>query len=477
MCGLCGVAGTIDGKEEESFKDLLVFNTIRGSDSVGVAEVGRHKTETAWFKMLGPGTEIKYHKKFDALMSGYHKLLMGHNRSATIGNVTLSNAHPFKFTHVTGMHNGTLDTFAKSRLPDSHSFGTDSEAIINAIDTIGPEETFSKLEGSWTVVWHDQTDGSINFVRNEKRPLIYIFSKDRKTLFFGSEPDLLVGSMRRMDRAIEFDKVMLLPANSWHKWIIPGHGMEFGEATRTKMEPYKAPAVVFSSNHNYQQTHFGKHQGTAYKAGTTASDGWPKGTRYDAPDHQATLGLPPPSDKDKVGTVPANFTKVVATMDHKVQVNLTPSGSTGTNSNTATRDFSTYICWRYGTVRRVYRDTVTNIWISLTKMGEGWNEVHTKTPPADTPFTRLHQGAHEFHHIGKKKKKKIFFEGYNRHLIDQSEFEEAMSGGCVGCGRVPEWGHKVHFLDQVLNFLCEHCGLDGPQLKLLTGIEGKEKKG
>ena len=39
MCGLTGVAGKIGKSEEDIFRDLLVVDALRGTDSTGIAAI------------------------------------------------------------------------------------------------------------------------------------------------------------------------------------------------------------------------------------------------------------------------------------------------------------------------------------------------------------------------------------------------------------------------------------------------------
>ena len=92
MCGLVSVVGYLDTPHEKMFKNLLQLDTMRGSDSTGMLSVSTTNTSTI-LKGIGTPWDLADHKKYDNFFLGWHKLLMGHNRSATRGSVTVSNSN------------------------------------------------------------------------------------------------------------------------------------------------------------------------------------------------------------------------------------------------------------------------------------------------------------------------------------------------------------------------------------------------
>lgn len=184
MCGLVGVAGYIGQKEESVFKRLLEIDTIRGPHSTGVLVVDANG-EAEIVKAVGTPWNLYEFKAFDDAMRGSQCVLMGHNRWATKGKISRRNAHPFEHSHITGAHNGTLRS--QQLLVDHKEFEVDSDNIFHSIAKVGVDETISKTCGAFALTWYDSVSESMNFVRNDERPLWLCESEDSRTLFWASE--------------------------------------------------------------------------------------------------------------------------------------------------------------------------------------------------------------------------------------------------------------------------------------------------
>ena len=74
-------------------------------------------------------------------------------------------------------------------IPDSEYFDTDSEAIFHNIQQDGPDAIIPKLWGAYALIWYDNRDQSIYFIRNSQRPLHY--QKTPSGIFWSSDPDFL----------------------------------------------------------------------------------------------------------------------------------------------------------------------------------------------------------------------------------------------------------------------------------------------
>lgn len=197
MCGLVGIAGDLTFPDEQTFKRLLVLDTIRGLDSTGVAVVRNSGLDVRVAKTASHPFNLFDRKSFcDALAYATSKALIGHNRAATSGLIKEVNAHPFQFGHITGVHNGTLEDGDKKMLETmvGESFNVDSEALFAAFAKFGPKEVIPKLKkgkdhhrGAWSLVWWDAQKDTLNFLRNDHRPLWYCWSDDFKKIFWASE--------------------------------------------------------------------------------------------------------------------------------------------------------------------------------------------------------------------------------------------------------------------------------------------------
>lgn len=193
MCGLVGIAGDLEYKDREVFKQLLIADTFRGVHSTGIAALPANKEFAPdILKATVPGWDFVDFKAFDSITSVASHAWFGHNRHATRGEINKANAHPFFVEDdLIGMHNGTLQHASRQFLTDMNEFGTDSEAALTSFVTRGTKKTLENIVGAWAFVWYDYRDNSLNFTRNDQRPLSIAVSKDSKKIWWASEAGML----------------------------------------------------------------------------------------------------------------------------------------------------------------------------------------------------------------------------------------------------------------------------------------------
>jgi len=195
---MCGIFGAIRGSYQITAYEMAKFTeqalavgSLRGKDSVGMF-FGKYGQHLDWIKRLSTGEELvdcdTYAKRRDGVVAA--DFIVGHHRSATVGKVSIENAHPFSEGAITLVHNGTLRGQYPLFMYRSKEVTVDSHAICLQLNEVAPEEAdsiFQKIDGAFAVVWHDSRDNSVNLLRNDERPLYIFSSKDGKCHLFSSE--------------------------------------------------------------------------------------------------------------------------------------------------------------------------------------------------------------------------------------------------------------------------------------------------
>ena len=216
MCGLIGVMGHITHAEKSAFNQLLIVDVLRGKHSTGVALVEAGGGVDIFKKAVNPLDFLDFQTYAD-LTKYSHNCMMGHNRYATKGAVNNTNAHPFEFENIVGMHNGTLKTYFA--LDDSKDFAVDSECLFSHINDNTVQDAIDKISGAYALTWFDKRTNKLHFLRNNERPLCYTFSKDGTALFWASESWMLHAVLGR--NGIEYQNVLIVTPDLLYSFDVP----------------------------------------------------------------------------------------------------------------------------------------------------------------------------------------------------------------------------------------------------------------
>ena len=264
MCGIVGIAGKITHQAKNIvFKDMLDVCQVRGRDSTGVIKVRDDKDQSyTWVKSVGaPASLFDFRKYETEIERGDVVALVGHCRHKTVGDVSVKNAHPFDFPEegIIGVHNGTL---RNHHTLEGHSYSkVDSEVLYEHMSKNGAKDTFEKVKGAYACVWWNNNDSTLNFFRNDERPLWFTWSKDMEMMFWASE----IWMFAVVERKIELwkgtddkgkDKYIQLPAHKlWSFTINPKAPKDERVLTMKpikSIEPEKeAPRVTTGYNPTY----------------------------------------------------------------------------------------------------------------------------------------------------------------------------------------------------------------------------------
>lgn len=236
MCGLVGIAGAVTGDHEKAFKTLLILDSLRGVDSTGIATIPR-QGEAKIAKQLGNPYELIEHPSFNRALMGMHRVLIGHNRWATVGGISRRTAHPFQVGEIIGAHNGTLTN--KYQLLDSTDFTVDSENLFHHIHKKGLRDAMDVAIGAWSLTWWDEIEESVHFLRNKERPLFYAFD-NKGLLWWASESWMLHIASSRHNFTLS--KVLETTEDVHYSFIVDGKGV-VGEAEVEPMKALREPQV------------------------------------------------------------------------------------------------------------------------------------------------------------------------------------------------------------------------------------------
>lgn len=181
MCGIVGIiTAQINGFSNADMNILyhsMFLNQLRGSDSTGMFSVEKTGVVDV-IKSLGHPGDLYNNKdweKFKKRVFSHGKIVIGHGRSATRGEVVVENAHPLiaqkkdPKENIILVHNGTLGIY--QTLPGFHEHDVDSGWLADCIAKYGPKETLSKVRGAIACIWWDEAKELLYFYRNHERPL------------------------------------------------------------------------------------------------------------------------------------------------------------------------------------------------------------------------------------------------------------------------------------------------------------------
>ena len=271
MCGLVGVAGLLTPALNKAFRDLLIIDVLRGSDATGMVVVPE-KSDPIIYKEVGTPEHLFYKMPtkscdYRGVISTKNLALIGHNRAATLGELTAENAHPFQFDHIYGAHNGTLRDWWDLKNYKEHD--VDSKAIFDHISSYGLDDCWANFHGAAALTYWDDNEGTVNFIRNNERPLFYAYTEYRNSIIWASESWMIRAAAHR-------NKITLFKGlNAEGKRIEKGEGLVYEVAANTHMvfEP-NAGGIEFLSRSKVEPKPFMKTPGVIgggrnYKVGYT----------------------------------------------------------------------------------------------------------------------------------------------------------------------------------------------------------------
>lgn len=238
-----GLSRYLSSKEVGHVAELCYLSALRGTDSTGIAIGYRKKKEHSKYgvfshKMTVPAADFLQDKQTQNTLAATGFFVMGHCRAKTIGDTTVENAHPHECDHIVGTHNGTIGKWGNSDKSDSRE-------LFERIASDGITKAFTEADtGAYACVFADKRARTLNFFRNDRRPLWLMWADNEQTLYWASEKEMLELMAARNDLTRKADE----------PWLLKEHtlfSVPFGTID-AKVDPIKVtpPPFVSSSNHS-----------------------------------------------------------------------------------------------------------------------------------------------------------------------------------------------------------------------------------
>lgn len=212
MCGIIAIISKdhrgLYAFDRDVFEELLVVNSIRGSDSTGVFGVGMKNEVNIVKQAIDPQTFMKSPEYKNWANNVIHcNAVIGHNRKATTGVISSENAHPFKEGNIVLVHNGMV--FGAKEL--NKEAEVDSHALCHAFSVKGAKEVLRDVIGAFALIWYDIKAKELYLWRNSDRPLSMIETKDK--IYLASEYKMLDWILHRERRLASVIRSGILSEN------------------------------------------------------------------------------------------------------------------------------------------------------------------------------------------------------------------------------------------------------------------------
>lgn len=264
MCGLWGAFRADDSnfvKITPFMEQGLYISSLRGLGGTGVGLVdSSFDTEIA--KSYLPAPTFLGGEEWDYVSKNIYqsRVILGHTRSATVGNVNSKNAHPFRFVHekpgadpavVVSIHNGHVRNY-HSLTPNTFNHAVDSAHAAYSLLMNGALPTLEKIDGAYVLIWFDSRTKTLNMARNTERELFYAMDAAKTRLYFASEVEWLSSILRRNDiphedKFYELDIHTLYSYDLTKKTLVP---------KKTKYEEKKyLPVATYGNYHGASAGH------------------------------------------------------------------------------------------------------------------------------------------------------------------------------------------------------------------------------
>ena len=231
---MCGIGGFISNNtnflntknnRENLLSNLFTVLTLRGIDGTGIAEVDYINNDVDYFKTTDNAVSFIRSKDINDYTSKINNKNIGyilHTRATTSGGNRRKASHPFDYSNVIGVHNGTLYDWSKFK---SNAI-SDSDALYYAINEADdPIKVLEKVDGAYALVWYNKTNNKFYFARNDQRTLYFLKTND--LIIFSSEFEMINFAITRALGNKQYKEIVTNSSNEY----------EFEEMTLYELDP------------------------------------------------------------------------------------------------------------------------------------------------------------------------------------------------------------------------------------------------
>lgn len=260
MCGLVGfvTASTprgIASTRKTFLEHGLYIDTLRGDSGTGVGLIKPDSVEIYKRALAGPdfiNSDVGQ-KCFRSLDNA--QIALGHNRFPTHGAVKDRNCHPFYFKDKQAIvltHNGVITNYS-TLSPTNFSHEVDSAHITAAFASCDPDKNdelsvLSKINGSYVLIWYNQSKDTFNIARNNARDIYWVLDKFNN-MFYSSEMEMLTFLVNRtgVDEPKAGFKYLYPEDNQWFEWKLKKFPEEY-QVHIIEKPPIALPAIFRDDN-------------------------------------------------------------------------------------------------------------------------------------------------------------------------------------------------------------------------------------
>lgn len=222
---MCGHVGFMRGIGWSNASDFVMqglwAGSLRGMDSTGIA-AGSISTDKKFhdvqiYKKAMCGADFVSLRRAYEILRDKPEWVIGHNRASTNGGVRDMHAHPFEEGHIVLAHNGHIhNQYNLPKMPAYADTRIDSARVAYSMAHSDEKTTLEALRGGFALVWVNKETNTLNFARNDAKPLYFAFEKGQNGIYWASESLMLEWLLDRND--VEYDEILFPEAYKWYKF-------------------------------------------------------------------------------------------------------------------------------------------------------------------------------------------------------------------------------------------------------------------